>query len=179
MTPEQDITARQNRLCTAALDAEQGGRLRDAARSYREAIRLDPGNPAPDLFYGFVLQRLGEQEAAVQTWSLGADLDSNFINAWRFDRVDELVRQRSKAANDALRSHFTAQHTRCVDEYRDARFRSTRRSTRPGSGCSKTPARKFATSSSRHRTRPPVNRRRISAQASPALAMTGRRLPAR
>ena len=118
MTPEQDITAMQNRLCTAALDAEQGGRLRDAATRYREAIRLDASNATPYLFYGFVLERLGDREAAVQAWSLGADLDSNFINAWKSAGVDALVRQRSKAANDALRRHFTALHDCCMDEYR-------------------------------------------------------------
>jgi hypothetical protein len=120
MTPEQDITTTQNRLCTAALNAEAAGQLRDAAVTYREAIQLDTANATPYLFYGFALDRLGEHEAALQVWSLGADLDSNFINAWRSDRVDELVRLRSKAANDALRRHFTAQHARCVDEYLDA-----------------------------------------------------------
>jgi hypothetical protein len=120
MTPDQETTARQNRLCTAALDAEQAGRPREAAKSYLAAIRLDLGNATPYLFYGFVLDALGEREAAVQAWSLGADLDSNFINAWRSQGVNEIVRLRSKAANDALRRHFTALHASCMDDYRSA-----------------------------------------------------------
>jgi aspartyl/asparaginyl beta-hydroxylase (cupin superfamily) len=120
MTPQQDITTQQNHLCSAALDAEQARRPAEAVPLYREAIRLDDSNPTPYLFYGYALQSLGRNDAAVQAWSLGADLDSNFINAWRSDGVDELVRQRSRAANDAVRSHFTSLHAACMDEFRKA-----------------------------------------------------------
>jgi aspartyl/asparaginyl beta-hydroxylase (cupin superfamily) len=118
MKSEQDTTRVQNQLCTAALDAEEGGQLQKAASLYHEAVLLDKGNPMPYLFYGYVLQLLRQGDAAVQVWSLGADLDSNFINAWRSDGVDEYVRQRSKAANEAVREHFTALHAVCIDEFR-------------------------------------------------------------
>jgi hypothetical protein len=71
----------------------------------------------PYLFYGYALQLLQQVDAAVQVWSLGTDLDSNFINAWRSDGVHEFVRQRSKAANDAIREHLTALHANCVDDF--------------------------------------------------------------
>ncbi len=71
----------QNRLCAEALSAEQSSRLRQAASIYRQAISCDPSNPTPYLFFGYVLMLLGDQEAATQVWSLGADMDMQFINA--------------------------------------------------------------------------------------------------
>ncbi len=120
MTPDQDTTHIQNRLCSTALDAEAAGKLRHAASLYRQAIQCDRNNPTPYLFFGFALQQLGETDAATQAWSLGADLDPHFINAWRADGADELIGQRSKAANDVIRGHFTRLHAACIEEFRAA-----------------------------------------------------------
>lgn len=120
MTPEKDTTQIQNRLCSSALEAEEAGKLAEAAALYNQAIRCDASNPIPYLFYGFVLQALGKPEAAAQVWSLGADLDPRFINAWQGEGGDEIIRLRSKAANDAVRSHFAGLHETCMDEFRGA-----------------------------------------------------------
>jgi len=120
MTPDQDTTQIQNRLCSSALEAEQAGKLQHAASLYRQAIQCDRSNPTPYLFFGFSLQLLGMTDAATQAWSLGADLDPHFINAWRSDGADELIRQRSKAADDAIRGHFTRLHAACVEEFKVA-----------------------------------------------------------
>ena len=118
MTPEQDPTRTQNHLCTKALDAEEAGRLEHAASLYRQAIHCDRSNPTPYLFFGFALQLLGKTDAATKAWSLGADLDPHFINAWRSDGADELIRRRSKAADDAIRGHFTRLHAACIEEFK-------------------------------------------------------------
>jgi aspartyl/asparaginyl beta-hydroxylase (cupin superfamily) len=117
MTADNDRTQRQNRLCSVALDAELSGNYGEAAARYREAVLLDRSNPTPYLFLGSALDSLGETEAATQVWSLGADLDPRLINAWLSPDADELLRQRSKAANDALRSHFTMLHRRTIEAF--------------------------------------------------------------
>lgn len=115
-----DKTLTQNRLCAEALRAEQGSRTRDAAALFRKAISCDPSNPTPYLFFGHALQLLGEQEAATQVWSIGADLDPRFIGAWRNAEVDENVRLRSKCADEAVRAHFTRLHQSCIADYQKA-----------------------------------------------------------
>jgi aspartyl/asparaginyl beta-hydroxylase (cupin superfamily) len=120
MTPDQDTTQIQNRLCSSALEAEQAGKLQQAASLYRQAIQIDSGNPTPYLFFGYSLQLLGMTDAATQAWSLGADLDPHFINAWRSEQADELIRQRSRSADDAIRGHFTRLHAACIEEFKAA-----------------------------------------------------------
>lgn len=120
MIPNQDTTQIQNRLCSSALEAEESGHPDQAVSLYRQAIEYDRSNPTPYLFFGFCLQLLGKMDAATQTWSLGADLDPNLINAWRADGADELIRQRSKAADDAIRGHFTRLHAACIEEFKAA-----------------------------------------------------------
>lgn len=113
----QPDSRQQNRLCATALEAEQAGRLPEAARLYRQAIACDKSNPTPYLFYGFALERLGMRDAAAEAWSFGADLDPRLINAWRAAGVDAEIGQRSKAANDCLRRHFTALHRHSIEAF--------------------------------------------------------------
>lgn len=108
----------QNRLCAEALDAEEAGRLEEAIRHYRDAIACDDRNPTPYLFHGFALQMLDRHDAAVQAWSLAADLDPRVINAWRSENISPDVRQRSKAADVAVRRHFTALHDESIAAFR-------------------------------------------------------------
>ena len=120
MTPDKNTTQIQNRLCSSALVAEEAGNPERAASLYHQAIDCDRSNPTPYLFFGFCLQLLGKGDEATQAWSLGADLDPNFINAWRAGGADELIRQRSKAADDAIRGHFTRLHATCIEEFKVA-----------------------------------------------------------
>ena len=112
-----DQTRTQNRLCSRALAKEESGRLEDAAELFREAIACDSGNPTPYLFLGFVLEKLNRTDAAVQVWSLAADLDSRIVNTWRNPDVPADIQQRSRAADLAIRGHLTAMHTACIAEY--------------------------------------------------------------
>lgn len=116
----QDSTLTQNKLCHAALRAEEANRLDEAAALYQQAIKCGPGNPTPYLFFGYALQLLGKDDAAAQVWSLGADLDALFINAWQTEGADEHVKRRSKSANDSIRKHFTSLHQKCMTEFRQA-----------------------------------------------------------
>lgn len=109
-----DPTQTQNRLCATALDAEEGGRLEDAARLYQQAIACDSSNPTPYLFLGYVLQKLDRHDAAVQAWSLAADLDPRVVNAWRDTTVSADIQRRSKSADKAIRKHFTALHKNTI-----------------------------------------------------------------
>jgi hypothetical protein len=112
-----DTIQMQNSLCSTALAAEESGRPEEAARLYRQAIACDDTNPTPYLFLGFVLQKLDQSDAAVQVWSLAADLDSRIVNTWRNPDVPADIQQRSSAADRAIRSHLTAMHSSCVAEY--------------------------------------------------------------
>ena len=112
-----DETRTQNRLCSRALATEESGRLEDAAGLFREAIACDSRNPTPYLFLGFVLEKLNRTDAAVQVWSLAADLDSRIVNTWRNPDVRADIQQRSRAADLAIREHMTAMHTACIAEY--------------------------------------------------------------
>ena len=115
----QDNTFSQDRLCAVALDAELSGNLNEAASLFRKAIRCDATNAAPYLYFGHVLQLLGKSDAAVQVWSLGADLDKRFINAWQTAGADEYIKHRSKLAHDAVRAHFTNLHRQCIEEFQN------------------------------------------------------------
>jgi len=114
-----DTIQMQNSLCNTALDAEESGRFEEAVRLYRQAIACDAANPTPYLFLGFVLQKLGRIDAAAQVWSLAADFDSRIVNAWRNESAPADIQQRSRAANLAIRSHFTTMHSNCIAEFRD------------------------------------------------------------
>ena len=93
----------QNPLCAAAFKVEETGELGGAASLFRQAIRCDTRNAAPYPYFGNVLMSLGKSDAAIQVWSLGADLDARFINAWLSEGIDTLIRGRSKLAHDAIR----------------------------------------------------------------------------
>ncbi len=114
------ITENQNRLCAAALEAEESGKLEDAASLYRQAILCDARNAAPFLYFGNVLMSLGKSDAAVQVWSMGADLDARFINAWRGEGVDAYLKRRSKLAHDAIRKHFTSLHRQSIENFEES-----------------------------------------------------------
>jgi len=108
---------KQNKLCTAALDAEESGELATAEKLYRQSIDCDRENPTPYLFFGYVLEKLHRNDAATEAWSLAADLDPRVINAWRSPNIAADIRCRSKAANLAVRSHFVLLHKAAIDEY--------------------------------------------------------------
>ncbi len=113
------ITENQTRLCAAALEAEESGKLEDAASLYRQAILCDATNAAPFLYFGNVLMSLGKSDAAIQVWSMGADLDARFINAWRGEGVDAYLKRRSKLAHDAIRKHFTSLHRQSIEKFEE------------------------------------------------------------
>lgn len=119
MASMDDPIRTQNRLCTAALDAESAGRPADAVRLYRQAISVADRNPLPYLFLGYALEQLQQDSAAVQAWSLAADLDPRVVNAWRDDGVPADVQLRSRAADRAIRSHFTEMHKATIAHYKE------------------------------------------------------------
>ncbi len=49
-------------------------------------------------------------KGAAAVFSLAADLSALVINAWRNEQLDELIRVRSKRADEILRNHFTVLH---------------------------------------------------------------------
>jgi hypothetical protein len=110
----------QNALCSQALAAERGGALERAAELYRQAIDCLPANPTPYLFLGAVLQQLDgdENDAAVQVWSLAADIDPRLVNAWRNPQVADNLRRLSKQADEAMRQHYDLLHRASMTRYR-------------------------------------------------------------
>jgi len=117
MVTMQDPTRTQNELCGRALDLEQAGNPEAAGKLYRQAIACDKSNPVPYLFLGYVLRKVDQLDAAVQAWSLAADMDARFINAWRDENIDPDIRERSKVANALLRGHFVAVHNTAIEAY--------------------------------------------------------------
>ena len=97
----------QDRLCNKAIRLEESGDLEAAATHYRQGIACDKNNATPYLYLGFLLEKLEQHDAAVQVWSLGADLDPRMVNAWRSPGIATDIRHRSKIANDAIRSSST------------------------------------------------------------------------
>jgi len=113
----RDAVREQNRLCGEALAEERAGRLVRAADRYRSAIGINVANPTPYLFLGYVLQQQGYADCATQAWSLAADLDARLVNAWRNPAVGGDVRERSRAADEAIRTHFTALHDKVMASF--------------------------------------------------------------
>lgn len=112
-----DTADHQYKLSRQAFNAETSGRLRSAANDYRRAILLDKTNPFPYIYLGYVLKKMGEDEAAVQAYSLAADINPRVIDAWHDSGVSEDIKLRSHDANDTVRSHFTLLHRTAVTEY--------------------------------------------------------------
>ena len=113
----QDPDRVQNTLCNQAMEAELAGHPEVAAGLFRRAIGVDRSNPVPYLFLGYVLNSMGQQDRAVQVWSLAADLDPRVINAWRNQSVSPEIGERSQIADRRLREHFTRLHKESVIAY--------------------------------------------------------------
>ena len=110
-------TETQNQLCGEAIDAEQAGRPDEAVQLFRQAIACDKNNPVPYLYLGYTLHTSGRRGDAAEVWSLAADLDPRVINAWRADNVSDEIRERSRSADQSLRTHFTALHEEAIARY--------------------------------------------------------------
>ena len=112
-----DTANLQYKLSRQAYHAENIGRLRSAANDYRRALLLDKNNPTPYLYLGYVLKKLGENAAAVQVYSLAADLSPKTVNAWRDSEISEDIQLRSHDADEMIRTHFTRLHRKAITEY--------------------------------------------------------------
>ncbi|MEO0973338.1 MAG: aspartyl/asparaginyl beta-hydroxylase domain-containing protein, partial [Pseudomonadota bacterium] len=108
--------ARQNALCSEALDAQEAGDLENACRGFLAAVRTGPSNPVPLLFLGHALAQNDERERAAAAWSLAADRDARIINAWRHGAREDIA-VRSKAADSGIRQWFTALHQQAMDAF--------------------------------------------------------------
>lgn len=112
-----DTASLQYQLSRQAYNAENAGRLRAAANDYRRALLLDKNNPTPYLYLGYVLKKMGENAAAVQVYSLAADLSPKTVNAWREPEISQDIQLRSHDADEMVRAHFTRLHRQAVTEY--------------------------------------------------------------
>lgn len=112
-----NIMEQQFELCGKAFGIEASGNLPKAIESYREALLLNPNNPAPYLYLGFGLAKEGKLDSANQVYSLAADLSPQTINAWRNPQVSADLRERSKHADESIRRHFTELHQQAIAEY--------------------------------------------------------------
>ncbi|MFP6825279.1 MAG: aspartyl/asparaginyl beta-hydroxylase domain-containing protein [Pseudohongiellaceae bacterium] len=112
-----DTANLQYKLSQQAFNAENAGRLRSAADDYRRAVLLDKNNPTPYLYLGYVLKKMGDSEAAVQVYSLAADVSPRAVDAWRNPEISEDIRLRSHQADEMIRAQFTELHRNAIAEY--------------------------------------------------------------
>lgn len=110
----QNAAQAQNNICNRAFEAERAGRLDIAISGYRRAIPYDRRNPTPYLYLAYALDLSGQPDAAIQVYSIAADLDSRVINAWRNPEAPPDIRERSQRADRAVRAHFTRLHADSV-----------------------------------------------------------------
>jgi len=113
------VMEQQFELCGKAFGLEASGELDKAINRYKEALLLNPNNPAPYLYLGFALAKANEKDSATQIYSLAADLSPQTINAWRNPQISADLRERSQHADESIRNHFTALHKQAVTEYLD------------------------------------------------------------
>jgi len=113
-TPAQ---GKQIKLCHAARRAEAAGHLNTAIARYREAVLLDTTNPTPLMYLGFALQQAGNWDRACQVYSLAADLEPRVTRAWRKPSLDEDIRVRSRALDQAIRQHSSDLHAAAMQQY--------------------------------------------------------------
>lgn len=111
------VMAQQFELCANGFAAESAGNLEQAISLYREALELDASNPAPYLYLGYARANLGELDAAIQAYSLAADISANTVNAWRNPDLPVDMRTRSQHADNSIRTHFTLLHKQALDEF--------------------------------------------------------------
>ncbi|MFT6751504.1 MAG: tetratricopeptide (TPR) repeat protein [Candidatus Azotimanducaceae bacterium] len=98
---------------------EQLGSAAGARKAYLRCLALSPENPLAYLYAGYCLQQQGDHEAAINLYSLASELDEGILYLWQSEQHPPETRQRSAAANQALRTHLSALHRRAVGDRRD------------------------------------------------------------
>ena len=93
---------------------EQIGSASCARNAYLRCVALSPGNPLAYLYAGYCLQQQGDHRAALDLYSLGAELDENILYLWQSSQQSPESRQRSASASHALRAHLSALHQKAV-----------------------------------------------------------------
>ena len=113
----EDTAQVQYQICKKAYNSETAGNLQSAADEYRRALLLDRNNPAPYLYLGYALRKIGKLDKAVQVYSLAADLNPSTLGAWRNPDISKDIQIRSQDANERVRHHFTQLHKQAVANY--------------------------------------------------------------
>ena len=100
----------QHRL---AVVEEQIGDPQRALTAHQSCLTLAPTNPLAYLYTGYCLQQQGQIEQALKVYSLGSELDPNFLTPPPGDSPTDL---RYAAASSALRGHLSSLHRLAVGE---------------------------------------------------------------
>ncbi|MDP4599463.1 MAG: aspartyl/asparaginyl beta-hydroxylase domain-containing protein [Pseudomonadales bacterium] len=98
---------------------EQIGSPAGAREAYLQCVRLAPTNPTAYLYAGYCLQQQGLQRAALDLYSMGAELDERLLYLWQSNQQPLESQQRSAAASQALRGHLTMLHAQAVGDAED------------------------------------------------------------
>ena len=93
---------------------EEFGTLGNARRAYLRCLTLAPAVAKAYLYAGHCMQRQGDEQSAVEIYSLGADIDERILTLWQSTQQSGQSRRRSAAANRLLREHLSAQHLTSV-----------------------------------------------------------------
>ncbi len=100
---------------------ELSGRVGDALPHYLKALRLHPKNARYLLYAGAALDALGRHEEALQVWSIGADVDIALRKVKDDPNADTETRDKSHAADSALRAAFSDLHRQTVGDASELR----------------------------------------------------------
>jgi hypothetical protein len=94
--------------------AEARGALPHALEHYGRALRLRP-DPLAHLYLAHALLRSGRAAEAAAVGSLGQDLSSAVLHAWRGSDSRRPIAERSQRVDRAFRAHLTALHRDSVE----------------------------------------------------------------
>lgn len=93
---------------------EEYGTLANARSAYLRCLTLAPTVAKAYLYAGYCLQRQGEEQIAVELYSLGADIDESILTLWQSNQQSDQSRRRSAAASRLLREHLSKLHLSSV-----------------------------------------------------------------
>ncbi len=98
------------------LSQEKTGQMLAAGNSYLKAWHIAPQNAQFCLYAGAAFFAEGNEQQALQVWSLGADQDPMVRAAHQHPQADLITKEKSLLADTQLRKHLSAQHTKSLNQ---------------------------------------------------------------
>ncbi len=98
---------------------EKQGKLTEALATYLSCYERYPENPVIFLYLGYVHILMGNEKKAAEIFSLGEDIDENMLKAYLNLQLGEILRKRSRIAEQTIHQVLTELHLTTIKDMAD------------------------------------------------------------